>query len=137
MVVEQSILKSTKELLDVAPDDDSFDSKILGHINAALSELNDLGAGPALGLFITGDTETWDDLEESPVITERCKSFIYLSVKRDWDPPQTSFLLETHQKQIDNAGWRIVNAKDGDRWIATHPQYVEADVILGGGGPPS
>lgn len=135
MALEQSIFKSTKNMLDVAPSDGSFDDQIMGFINSALSDLVELGAGPSDGLFITGDTEVWESLEESPALTERIKNWLYLKVRLFWDPPQTSFLMDAHTKQIDEAAWRIVNGKDGDRYTAQHPVYLGGDVIIGGGGP--
>lgn len=130
MVVEQSIFKSTKVMLDIAPGDTSFDPQIMGFINSALSDLADLGAGPPNGLFVTGDGEEWGSLGESPALTERIKNWVYLKVRLFWDPPQTSFLLDAHTKQIDEAAWRIVNGKDGDRYLASHPQYVDPDETL-------
>lgn len=135
MAVEQSIFKSTKTMLDIASGDDSFDPQVMGFINSALSDLVELGAGPPNGLFVTGDGEEWDDLEESPALTERIKNWVYLKVRLFWDPPQTSFLLDAHTKQIDEAAWRIVNGKDGDRYSASHPIYLGGDIVLGGGGP--
>lgn len=135
MAVEQSIFKSTKGMLDVAPGDTSFDSQILGFINSSLADLVELGAGPPNGLFVTGDDELWEGLEESPALTERIKNWLYLKVRLFWDPPQTSFLLTAHQDQINEAAWRIVNGKDGDRYSASHPVYLGGDIVLGGGGP--
>jgi hypothetical protein len=136
MVVEQSIFKSTKGMLDIASGDTSFDSQVLGFINSALADLVDFGAGPPAGLFITGDTENWNSLSESPAQTERIKNWLYLKVRLFWDPPQTSFLLEAHTKQIDEAAWRIINGKDSDRYLASHPEYLDGDDVLLGGGPP-
>jgi hypothetical protein len=130
MVVEQSIFKSTKLMLGIAPDDDSFDAEVTGYINAALSDLVELGAGPPNGLFVTGDGELWAALNESPSLTERIKNWVYLKVRLFWDPPQTSFLLDAHQRQIDEATWRIVNGKDGDRYLANNPQYIDPDDTL-------
>lgn len=135
MAVEQSILKATKGMLDVAPDDDSFDATIMTHINGALSDLNDLGVGPAEGLVISGDTEIWDDLEELPSDTERIKNWLYLKVRLIWDPPQTSFLLDAHNKQIEEATWRLVDKRDMERYAAEHPDFLEEGVIIGGGSP--
>jgi len=134
MVVEQSIFKSTKVMLDIGPNDSSFDGQVLSFVNAALSDLVDFGVGPSAGLVITGDTEVWADLDESLSDTERIKNWIYLKVRLFWDPPQTSFLLEAHTKQLDEAMWRIINKKDGERYVATHPPEELGDVLVLDGG---
>ena len=48
--MENSILLSTKKVLNVSPDDPSFDMDILTFINSAFSTLHDLGVGPVGGL---------------------------------------------------------------------------------------
>ena len=45
--MEQSILKSTKNILGIADDYDVFDLQIMTHINSAFSTLTQLGVGPA------------------------------------------------------------------------------------------
>lgn len=134
MVVEQSIFKSTKVMLDIADGDASFDNNVLSFINAALSDLTDLGAGPSDGLVVTGDTEEWEALTENASDTERIKNWVYLKVRLFWDPPQTSFLLDAHTRQIDEAAWRIVNKKDGDRFVAAHPPEGLGDILILDGG---
>ena len=133
MVVEQSIFKSTKIMLDIATGDDSFDAQVMGFINSVLADLVDFGVGPADGLTITGDTEEWEDLGESPSDTDRIKNLIYLKVRLFWDPPQTSFLLEAHNKQIEEATWRIVNKRDGALFVSEN--FDEDLLVLDGGNP--
>lgn len=131
MDLEQSIFKATKVNLDVAPGDTSFDAQIMTFINAALADLEDLGAGPVNGLSITGDDEIWEVLGEDAIMTDRIKNWLYLKVRLVWDPPQTSFLLDAHQKQIDEAGWRITNKKDGERYAARQAGVVEVVMVNG------
>lgn len=128
MAVEQSILKATKAMLDIAGDDSSFDSSIMTHINGALADLLDIGAGPEDGFVVIDADDIWDDLQESPVMTEWIKNWLYLKVRLVFDPQQTGFLMDAHQKQIDEATWRISNKKDGERYKATHPTMT----VIGG-----
>lgn len=125
MAAEPSIFKSTKVMLDIAPDDESFDGQIMTLINGAFSDLSDLGAGPSAGVAITGDGELWASLTESPATTNRIRTWLWLKVRLQFDPPQTSFLIDLLQKQLDKAEWQIVNNKDGLRWLDEHPDYVD------------
>lgn len=118
MVVEQSIFISTKAMLDIAPDDDSFDSQVLGFINGALSDLVDFGIGPPEGFEIEGDEEEWVDLLGTYPDLNRVRTWLYLKVLMLWDPPQTSFLVDMRQKQIDEVAWRLIDKEDGDRYLA-------------------
>ena len=54
--MEDSILKSTKKILGISPDDDSFDLDVITHINSAFSVLTDLGIGPDTGFAIADDS---------------------------------------------------------------------------------
>lgn len=118
MVVEQSIFISTKDVLDIASDDPSFDSKVLSFINGALSDLVDFGIGPPEGFAIEGDGEEWGDLLGDYPDLNRVKTWLYLKVMLLWDPPQTSFLIDMRQKQIDAIEWRLMDKEDGDRYEA-------------------
>ena len=57
-----SILRDVKKVLALNPDDTDFDLDILMHINAVITILEDLGAGPIEGFSLVGNPEsTWDD----------------------------------------------------------------------------
>jgi hypothetical protein len=58
--MEPSILKSTKKLLGISPDDDSFDLDVMTHINSEFSVLHDLGVGPTDGFAIADEYVTWE-----------------------------------------------------------------------------
>lgn len=128
MDVEQSIFNSTKVMLDIVGDDDSFDKQIMTFINSALFDLSDLGVGPDAGLVLIDQDQTWEELGEQESMTEAIKNWLYLKVRLVFDPPQTSFLMEAHKAQIDEATWRLVNKKDGERYRIAHPQSV----VMGG-----
>jgi hypothetical protein len=134
--VEPSILKSTKTQLDIASDDSSFDNQVMGYLNGVLPDLLDFGLGPSEGFFIEDDSATWEDLLGDGAIGQlgRVKNWVWLKVRLLWDPPQTSFHLDSHEKLINEAAWRIINKLDGDRYVP--PELTEGDqLILDGGGP--
>lgn len=102
-----SILTSIKQMLGVAADDTSFDLELVIHINNALYILDQLGIGPDGGLKIHDATETWSLIFGSGVDTDMAKQVVYFRVRMSFDPPQSSFLLESMKKQCDELEWRL------------------------------
>lgn len=134
MAVEQSIFLSTKTKLDIATGDASFDPQVLDLINGVLSDLVDLGIGDPLGFHIGGDEERWEDLLGGDGRMERVKTWLFLKVRLLFDPPQTSFLLDLQNKQIDELTWRIINQRDGDHWVDPRLDDGDGVIILDGNG---
>jgi hypothetical protein len=125
--MDTSILNSTKKILGLAADDDSFDLDVITAINSAFSTLTDLGVGPAEGFFIddSGDEEWADvDAELSAVQLNQLKTFVYLSVRLIFDPPQTSFALDALQKQIVEHQWRLNVRREATEWVDPDPPEV-------------
>lgn len=124
--MENSILKSIKKRLGLADDYDVFDQDVIDGINSALSTLNQLGVGPVNGFMIEDDTPTWEALLGDDPKLNNVKEFIYLTVKRSFDPPATGFHSTALQQQLDELTWRInVSVEPGPDYITT--------IILDGG----
>ena len=129
--MEQSILKSTKKILGVAPDDTSFDFDIITLINSALAHLHDLGIGPQSGLVIEDETAVWADLaEEHPETLSLIRTCVYLKVRILFDPPTNSYLMESLEKQIEEHEFRLSVQRENREWLLPVP--VPPDVIEGG-----
>lgn len=123
--METSILSSTKKILGLEPDDESFDLDVLTHINSAFSILSDIGIGPPGGYAISDATDTWDDLEiESQEIVNLIKTCIYLRVRLLFDPPQTSYLQAAFQHQIEEHEWRLNEMRENTDWVDPNPPPV-------------
>jgi hypothetical protein len=126
--MDTSILQSTKKILGIPAADESFDLDVVTHINAAFSTLTDLGLGAVTGFVIddTGDEE-WDDFITglSPVQLSRVKTFVYLSVRLAFDPPQTSFGINALQEQIREHQWRLNTLREETEWVDPEPEVVE------------
>lgn len=105
----ESILNTTKKILGISEDYKAFDLDIVTHINSVLGTLNDLGVGPVNGFMITGPDETWDELIESEMRLNRVKSYVYLRVRLLFDPPTSSFHLESLKEQVKEMEWRLTN----------------------------
>ncbi len=138
--MEQSILKSTKKMLNVAVDDDSFDLDILTHINSAFSVLNDIGVGPQGGFVIESDEEEWesyypneDDPAKLKVQLSKVKTAVFLRVRLGFDPPTVSFMLESTKELLREAEWRLNVNREDYEWVDPAP----AEVLVVDGGDPS
>lgn len=117
--MEQSILKSTKKVLQISPDDDSFDLDVITHINSAFSTLTDLGVGPAEGFTIEDENPEWDDFVPVGEKTQhsRVKTFVFLHTRLAFDMPTASYMLAAAQKQLEEVTWRLNVNREGADWV--------------------
>jgi hypothetical protein len=129
--MEQSILTSTKQILGIGPDDDSFDLDVLTHVNSAFSTLNDLGVGPADGFFIEDEESVWEDfIEGDPAQLAKVKTFVYLSVRLIFDPPATSYVQASLEKQIEECAWRLSVKRENTDWTDPDPHSATDRVLI-------
>lgn len=113
--MEESILKTIKEALGIKDETYTiFDKDIILAINSAISTLTQLGVGPENGFNITGYDETWADLltnsEKNKL--EFVKTCIHLKTRLVFDPPSSSFVLDSIKNQISELEWRLNVAVD-------------------------
>lgn len=139
----ESILTSVKKIVGIAELDTSFDPDIIMHTNAVFSVLNQLGIGPVDGFMIEDATATWDDflsirqirsddttgytdqqLAETDKRLNMVKTYLYLRVRLMFDPPQTSFVIESMNKQIQELEVRMSVVREGDSWVDPAPPTV-------------
>lgn len=119
----QSILTSVKKILGIAESDTSFDVDVLLHINSVLSILDQVGVGPEGGFAIEDAGPTWDDFVTDKRMNS-VKTYVYLRVRLLFDPPNTSFVIESMNKQIAELEWRLNVVREGDSWVDPDPQPV-------------
>lgn len=105
--MDTSILNTIKKLLGVAPDYTAFDSDIIVNINTTFLTLRQLGVGPAVLFSIEDDAATWTDYLGTSDELSMVKNYMYLKTKIVFDPPPTSFALESLNKQIAELEWRL------------------------------
>ena len=122
--MEQSILTSTKKILGLDADYTAFDLDIITHINPAFSTLTQLGVGPAEGFMIEDEREKWDDFIDidSDNQLNSVKSYVFLRVKQLFDPPQTSYLIDSTERQIEQLEWRLNVHREETAWV--NPETV-------------
>jgi hypothetical protein len=112
--MEDSILKSTKKILGLAPEYTPFDLDVITHINAAFSILDQLGVGPAGGVYIEDETALWSEYFVPPNQLNLIKTYVFLKVRVLFDPPGTSFLLESANEQLREYEWRLNVLREGE-----------------------
>src|SRR3954454_21041435 len=126
--MEQSILKSTKKILGIGPDDTSFDLDIITHINTEFSTLTDLGVGPEAGFVIEDESAEWDSyLPDDLVKLSKVKTCVYLRTRLLFDPPTSSYLLEAVKGQLQEAEWRLNTNREATGWTDPDPVIYPLD----------
>lgn len=111
----ESILLTVKKALGIEADFDVFDSDIIIHINTAFNVLNQLGVGPEEGFYITGVNEVWSDFLPDTPNLEAVKTYIYIKVRLVFDPPTSSFVLQSLNDTAKEYEWRLnVQAEGGN-----------------------
>lgn len=110
----ESILTSIKKMLGIDEEYTHFDADIIMHINSVLMILTQLGVGPAEGFVIEDDTSTWVDFipEANAAQLHAVKSYIYMKVKLIFDPPLSSAVIDSMNRQIAEFEWRLNVAVD-------------------------
>lgn len=138
-----SILTNIKKIVGIAESDTSFDSDVIMHANTVFSVLNQLGIGPTAGFMIEDSGPTWEDflsvkqvgqLESDGTVTytdqqltavnkllNMVKTYIYLRVRLIFDPPQTSFVIESINKQIQELEVRMSIVREGESYVNPVP----------------
>lgn len=103
----ESILTSIKKLLGIAEEYEHFDADIIMHINSVFSILTQLGVGPEEGFRIEDSITTWEEFVGDSINYESIKSYIYMQVKLLFDPPQSSTVIESMRRMINEFEWRL------------------------------
>lgn len=106
--LNDSILLTVRKLIGPGGDHEFFDADYVIHINTVLAILRQLGIGPKNGYYITGTSETWADyLGDQISMLEPVKTYIYLKVKKIFDPPSSGALAEAMNSMISELEWRL------------------------------
>lgn len=105
--MEESILITIKKLLGLPSEDTSFDLDIITHINSTFNILYQLGVGSP-GFLVTDNSATWADyLEDDVDLLSLVRSYVYMMVRKMFDPPQNSTAMEALNSNINELTWRI------------------------------
>ena len=107
-----SILTSIKKMLGITEDYEQFDSDLIMHINSVFMVLNQLGVGPEPGFRIADKEAVWSDYISDEENLDSVKSFMHLKVKLLFDPPASSAIIESMNRQISEFEWRLMVEAD-------------------------
>ena len=107
VILLNSVLNTTKKLLGLDADDDSFDSDICIGINSAILTLSQLGLEGNEGFIVTDDTQEWSDYLNDNKLLPMVQQYIHLKTKMSFDPPQNSIVGENLKQIITELEWRI------------------------------
>lgn len=102
-----SILNTIKKMLGLGEDYTAFDVDIINGINSSFFTLYQLGVGPSVPFTITDAEDKWSDFVSSRTDLEAIKQYIYLHVKRAFDPPTSAFVSTSIDNQIKELEWRL------------------------------
>ena len=121
---ERSILRSIRSLLVGNSEDKSFDQELIFDINAAMSNLTQMGVGPKEGFIVIDENDEWDDLIDYNPLLEQVKGYVKLYVRMLFDPPTQASVVEIYNKEIAQREWRINITVDDQ---TGHPKEPEED----------
>lgn len=117
MAVTDSILTSIKKVLGLDEGYEAFDQDIMLHINSAFATLNQLAVGPENSFRIEDKAARWSDFIMGQPNIDSVKTYVYLKVRLLFDPPATSFAINSFQEQIKELEWRLNVVME----VARHP----------------
>ena len=101
-----SILNDVKHQLGLLPEDTQFDSDLIMFINGEFGTLHQLGLGPDEGFFIEDDSSEWDEFFTDPRLNA-VMSYVFLSVKLLFNPPDRGFMVEAMERQKTEMQFRL------------------------------
>ena len=105
--MEESILKTIKQLVGCPDDFEQFDMDLTIHINSAFATLTQLGVGPKEGYRITGVDNVWNEFEDDPQKLSLIKDYVYIKTRLLFDPPTSGSLMDSLKEQLKEMEWRL------------------------------
>ena len=133
--MSESILTSVKKNLGIDESYTHFDADIILYINGAFSTLNQIGIGPEDGFAIVDKTTLWSAFIGSSPKFSSVRTYVYLQVRLLFDPPQTQYLVEALNHQMEELIWRLNTLREETQWTPPEPVLVPDDSVLDGGPP--
>lgn len=120
-----SILNTIRLLVTSFENDKAFDNDLMSYITASAFNLNAIGIGK-IDLMINENT-TWLEFMGQEAIDAGllygASSYVSMFVRTLFDPPQSSYVLESMKKTTDQLYWLVTTLADN--------LYTERGVING------
>ena len=105
--MEESILKTIKQLIGCPDDFEQFDLDLIVHINLAFAILTQLGVGPKEGYRITGQDNVWSEFDDDAQKLSLIKDYVYIKTRLLFDPPTSGSLMDSLKEQLKEMEWRL------------------------------
>lgn len=83
-----------------------FDEDLILFINSALATMKQIGVTKSL-FRITGEDETWSDFLQEKSLFEMVKEFVFIKVRMMFDPPNSSYVMQSLKEESEELKWRI------------------------------
>lgn len=99
-----SVLSDVKNWLGVA--DDDFDTELLIHINAAVSDMRQVGVHVVLEGSVTQAT-TWGEVIKKNDSFIAAQQYVLVSCRLVFDPPAAGYTLNALERRKDEVLWRL------------------------------
>lgn len=102
-----SVLCTVRVSCGLESDDDSFDNELILFTNSVFSTLHQMGVGPKKPFKISSDEEQWNDFMNNDERLEMVKTFVGEKVRLIFDPPSSSYALESLKAIVKEDEWRL------------------------------
>lgn len=106
-VPTDSILNTTKKILNVPIEMNDYDLDIITHINTTFSILAQMGVGPAQSLYISDASTPWSSFIAGNVDMNMVRTYMALKVRSVFDLLPTSFQGDATKEVINELEWRL------------------------------
>lgn len=127
--LDDSILTSIKKLLNLPEDYTDFDEDIVLHINSALDTIQQLGVGPLEHYEIENKDNKWSEFIGDVKFINFVKTAVFLDVRLVFDPPATSFQIDSFQKRLEQLHWRLRVQADKTRPVPVLLVIVDPEIL--------
>lgn len=107
MTSMSSILDDVRKVVTGNNADEFFDTDLLLAINGHFARLTQIGAGPAEGFVVEDETTQWTDFTTKKLVMSLVKDYIILKTRLQFDPPDSSSVMQAYREQADEDFWRI------------------------------
>lgn len=113
---EDSILLSIKKMLGINNQDSDFDLDLAVNINSIFSTLYQIGVGQKGHYTIKSSEDKWIEVfKDCEDLIDFIKLYTYMKTRMVFDPPTSSTLSDSLNKQIAEIEWRIqIQAESSD-----------------------
>lgn len=111
--MNKSILASIKTMLGIVDDCDGFDDELIGHVNAVIIALHQMGFGKD-NFVVTDSSSMWNEFltSDEEKYLQYVKQYVFLRTKMLFDPSANSTVSESYSNLIAELEWRLMLEKE-------------------------